>query len=84
MQPPGLFENLRRRLHQPAHRPPAAVVDQNFDRPELAGDPPIRGRDLRLDGGVTLDRQRNAAGGLDLARDDLRSRPRFCATSATL
>ena len=42
VQPPSFFKNLRSRLHETADRTPPAVVNQDADRPEFAGDVVMR------------------------------------------
>src|SRR5205823_14117162 len=69
VQPPGVLEDVRRGLEQSADRPPAAVVDEDVDRTELAPDALVRRHDLRLDRRVALDRNGDAAAGADLPGD---------------
>src|ERR1700684_3350294 len=67
MQSLGLLEDLGRGVHQAAHRAPAAIINENLDRAEFAGDPIVSVRYLRFDSCVALDWERDASARFDLA-----------------
>src|SRR5215471_2056217 len=69
VQPPGFLEHLWCGFHQPAHRPPSAVVDEDLDRSKLVVDELIGCGDLRFHGSIAPHGQRGPARRIYLGRD---------------